>query len=90
MQMTDTEPDAETRFRHDQRYQRIGERPYQCADGRMTTLIEWRSNCAKCGAEFTCATSKASAIFEPNRRCQLHHRPGSKARQASKAEYNHK
>lgn len=50
-------------------------------DGTKAAILEWRSNCAQCGAPFTFTTPAASSKFEPNRRCQTHKRPGHRVKE---------
>ncbi len=57
-----------------QRYVVAGSRLHRRADGNRVPLILWQSHCATCGESFECATTlKAQS---PNRRCEIHHRPG--------------
>lgn len=61
-----------------QRYQLVGLRAHCRADGSMTTLAEWNSRCAECGAPFQIRVPARASKFQPNRRCQRHKRPGHK------------
>lgn len=75
---------------------RLGGQRYCCdtleehtrLDGRTVWLAVWESACAKCGAPFTYRTStrgnRDSWLRQPNRRCDLHKRPGVRARIRSK------
>ena len=65
-----------------QAYTMAGRIEHQRQDGTMTTLLQWESHCAECGALFTFKTPAASAKFEPNRRCQDHKRPGHRVKEA--------
>lgn len=49
---------------------------HQTRDGRSTTLIKWRSQCADCAGWFTFTAPAFAPKFVPNRRCQKHKRPG--------------
>ncbi len=68
------------RSHHGQIYTVIGEFKRDRRDGSKATILTWVSNCATCGEPFTITTPKASAKFEPNRRCQKHKRPGQRAK----------
>ena len=52
-------------------------KPHIRRDGAATTLIEWKSHCADCGAMFVFWLPARGSKFEPNRRCSQHKRPGS-------------
>lgn len=58
------------------------EREHRRRDGQTTTLVEWRSNCADCGRPFTFWTTMPSTHFWPNRRCEIHKRPGVRVKQS--------
>lgn len=49
-------------------------------DGSEATILTWQSFCAQCGDSFTITTPAASSKFQPNRRCQVHKRPGQRVR----------
>jgi hypothetical protein len=66
-----------------QTYTMEGRFEHQRRDGSMTTVLQWVSHCAECGAPFTFTTPAASAKFEPNRRCQKHKRPGHRVKETA-------
>ena len=51
-------------------------------DGSEATILIWQSFCAQCGDSFTITTPAASSKFQPNRRCQVHKRPGQRVRRS--------
>jgi hypothetical protein len=63
-----------------QAYELTDTRPYQRADGNMTTLLVWRSICPKCGDEFEATSTMRGS--PPRRRCHAHsgHSPISRRR----------
>ena len=58
----------------------VGLRPYTRKDGTETRLIVWKTKCTTCGEPFEFTTTSRFKIFQPNRRCEKHHRPGRSAR----------
>lgn len=63
-----------------QTYVAVDLRPYERQDGTLTTLVVWRSRCARCDKPFELQTPLGAARFEPNRRCQKHKRPGHRVK----------
>jgi len=59
-----------------QRYRFCGTVPHRKADGSVTTLDEWETDCADCGAAFRLRTT---AKWEPTKRCEAHRKPGCPA-----------
>lgn len=49
-------------------------------DGSVSEIIVWQSACPECGTPFTCTTPATATTFKPNRRCQVHKRPGQRVR----------
>ena len=71
--MTDFPPDFSVV--HDQQvYRPICIRPHVTRDGRETRIIEWLTNCPRCGAEFTVSTRMQ--FIGPRRRCDACKGPG--------------
>lgn len=64
---------------HDhQRYKCVGLTPYHRDDGQITTLEIWESNCVECFRKFRFKRSTTRRRFDPNRRCELHSKPGKR------------
>lgn len=61
-----------------QPYQLVETVPHRRRDGTLTTLSQWASICAQCGAPFMTTTPTEAEAFKPNRRCQKHKRPGQR------------
>lgn len=57
-----------------QRYEVVRTEPHRRKDGRMTTLIVWRTWCAETGHPFELTTPLKSKSI--NRRCPEHRAPG--------------
>lgn len=63
---------------------RRGAQSYECVafrsvvrkDGSPSTVAVLRSQCAECGADFTCTSASHGARFQPNRRCDEHKAAG--------------
>jgi hypothetical protein len=71
--------DAEPVFYKGQAYYALGSEPCIRKDGKPATLMRWRSRCAQCGEPFEFERSiKTPSV--PNRRCELHKRPGVRVR----------
>ena len=64
-----------------QRYVAGGERRHTKADGSVATMAIWFSECPVCGEHFEAATTK---LFQPNRRCKDHARPGRRVNSRSR------
>jgi hypothetical protein len=62
-----------------QTYYALGTEPCIRKDGKPATLMRWRSRCARCGEPFEFKRS-IKTPFVPNRRCELHKRPGVRVR----------
>lgn len=60
-----------------QRYELISDEPHTRRDGSATTLLRWKSECAKCRTEFEFRTPLKQDWL--NRRCAKCARPGRKA-----------
>jgi len=82
--MAEAQPQAETINYRGQLYERIGGRPYQCKDGRIVQLAEWRSRCANCSEPFSFSRPANSPRFNPNRRCQKCKRRGVRVKSISR------
>lgn len=63
---------------HEQIYNFVGAQPHTRRDGEATTLLVWRSPCARCGDQFEITTPLISS--SPNRRCQACKAPGRKVK----------
>lgn len=50
------------------------------ANGTVATIIVWVSECVECADSFTFSTPARSNKFAPNRRCQVHKRPGCRVK----------
>lgn len=74
---------GQARLYHGQRYVAVAISPYQRRDGSKTALVTWQSNCPQCGQPFHCKTPILATKFQPNRRCQLHKRPGHRVKDQS-------
>lgn len=74
-----------------QEYRFRGFRPFTRRDGTGSYLAVWESNCTTCGAAFTFSASYHGRKFAPNRRCDLHKRPGVPVHRKRKriADYTH-
>lgn len=78
------EDSLNVRLYRGQIYRRVAKTPHIRMDGTQTTLTTWVSACAKCGASFEFRVPTLAKTFKPNRRCSLHHRPGTKARKVER------
>jgi hypothetical protein len=77
MQASYDEIDPVTRRISDrQLYTLVASEPFIRRDGRQTVLAIWQSHCAQCGQCFEFKRPTRAVKFQPNRRCQLHKRPG--------------
>ena len=66
-----------------QTYARFSEKSYIRRDGTQTTLIVWRTRCAECGEPMTVMTPSGARNFSPNRRCEIHKKPGVRVKKKS-------
>ena len=77
MQASHDERDPVTRRIFDrQLYTLVASEPHTRRDGRQTDLAIRQSHCAQCGQCFEFKHPARAVEFQPNRRCQLHKRPG--------------
>lgn len=63
-----------------QRYVFTASRPHIRRDGAEVVLLDWTTNCAACGAEFTFSTPIVSSGL--NRRCKACAKPGRRVRRS--------
>lgn len=63
-----------------QRYVEVDRRLRSRRDGSQSVLIVWQSLCPVCGEPFKFTTPERAEKFQPNRRCQVHKRPGHRVR----------
>jgi hypothetical protein len=59
-------------------YRPIGVLPHITRDGRQIRMIEWVTNCPRCGVEFTIATTTLARNWR--RRCDACKAPGRKVK----------
>lgn len=77
MQASHDEIDSVTRrISNRQPYTLVALEPHIRRDGWQTVLESWQSHCAQCGKCFEFKRPTRTVKFQPNRRCQLHKRPG--------------
>ena len=58
----------------------VGLRPHTRKDGMETRLIVWKTKCTCCGVSMEFMTPTKFKVFQPNRRCKEHRRPGVSVR----------
>ena len=68
------------RMHNGQAYEFVAPRRHIRRDGSETLLAIWRSHCPQCGEAFLSTTPAQASKFSPNRRCQVHKRPGHRVR----------
>lgn len=68
--------------RGQQRYECVAIQPYQRANGKMTSLAVWRTNCPQCDQVFEVICGMSMTRGPLNRRCLPHRAPGKRVEQS--------
>jgi hypothetical protein len=71
----------------DQVYRLIGSAPYAKAEGELSVILTWESQCAECGETFT--TTSALITKYLSRRCRKHRKAGRPVTKKSKIRRPH-
>lgn len=78
-EFADAPPIGTVHEKFGQQYELVAVRPYTRKDGAPSSLLTWRTNCAKCGESFRITAGLKMRSL--NRRCYEHadpHKPASK------------